>query len=107
MIDYKNYYTLEKFSLRYDYYCFVDTEKYLADALFIRHGVRVNFQQEYQKAGTNYLIIFCKVRKKEKEEFLAALEELKNKMILLGHVDYQEFCEKLSKNILEKTHRNC
>jgi len=106
-MDYKNYYTLEKFSLRHDYYCFVDTEKYLADELFIRHRVSVKFQQEYQKDGMNYLIIFCKVRKRDKEEFLEALKELKNKMLLLGYTDYQDFCEELSKNILEKAHKNC
>ena len=106
-MDYKNYFALGRFSFWSDYYCFVDTEPYLADALFIRHKVRVMFQQEYQKDGTDYLIIFCKVRKKDKTRFLAALEDLKRNMLLLGYVDYQDFCEELSKIILEKTYKNC
>lgn len=103
-MGYKNYFRLEKFSLWFDYYCFVDAARYLADALFISHKVRVWFKQEYLKEGTNYLIIFCKVRKKDKEEFLAALEELKSKTLLLGYNDYQDFCEELSEIVLaEKT----
>ena len=106
-MEYKNYFPLKKFSLRYDYYCFVDVEKYLADELFIRHKVQVKFKQEYQKTGMNYLLIFCKVRKKNKTKFLEALEELKSKMLLLGYEDYQNFCEEFNENILEKTQENC
>ena len=36
--------------------------------------------------GNDYLIIFCKVRKKDEKNFLKALEELEKKMLLMGDV---------------------
>ncbi len=102
-----NYLTLEKFSLRYDYYCFFDTEEYLADNLFMRNKVRMRFLREYKSNEKQYLAIFCKVRKKDREKFLASMEELKNKMLLFGYTDYQCFCEELIKNMLEKWKELC
>ena len=82
----KNYWRLRRFSLFYKYYAFVDTEEYLGDQLF---------GKEFGKKGNDYLIIFCKVRKKDEKNFLKALDELEKKMLLMGHHDYPAFCEKL------------
>lgn len=101
-MEYKNCFQLREFSLLYDYYCIIDVKEYLADELFIRHKVHVKFQEEYSKEGTKYLCIFCKVKKKQNAEFLQALEELENKMLLLGYTDYPQFCDKFSKNIFRK-----
>ena len=89
----KLYWTISKFSfgsLFYDYFVFFDTMPYLADQLFIRHKVRVWFDREYAKDGSPYLAIFCRVRKKDVPKFLAALEDLKNSMMLCGHPHYIE-----------------
>ena len=48
----KLYWTIEKFSFRYDYFMFFDTTPYLANQLFIRHQVRVWFDSEYAKEGS-------------------------------------------------------
>lgn len=85
----KLYWTIEKFSFRYDYFMFFDTTPYLADQLFIRHQVRVWFDSEYAKEGSPYLAIFCHVRKKDVPKFLAALEDLKKSMMLCGHPNYE------------------
>lgn len=89
----KLYWTISKFSIRslfYDYFVFFDTMPYLADQLFIRHEVRVWFDREYAKDGSPYLAIFCHVKKKDVPKFLAALEDLKNSMMLCGHPHYVE-----------------
>ncbi len=91
----KNYWRLRRFSLFYKYYAFVDTEEYLGDQLFIQQKVEVSFGKEFGKKGNDYLIIFCKVRKKDEKKFLKALEELEKKMLLMGHHDYPIFCENL------------
>lgn len=96
-MDYKNYISLKKFSLRFRHFCFIDTDRYLADALFIKHKVRVWFKQEAHKEGTDFVFIFCKVRKKDVDKFLTALDELKGKMLLMGCSEYQEFCEECEK----------
>ena len=85
----KLYWTIEKSSLRYDYFMFFDVYPYLADQVFIRHRVRVRFDREYEKEGTPYLAIFCHVRKKDVPKFLAALEDLKKSMILCGYPNYE------------------
>ena len=85
----KLYWTIEKFSFRYDYFMFFDTTPYLADQLFIRHQVRVWFDSEYAKEGCPYLAIFWHVRKKDVPKFLAALEDLKKSMMLCGHPNYE------------------
>ena len=39
-----------------------------------------------------YRVIFCHVRKRDQERFLAALKELPDKMMLLGYTDYLDAC---------------
>ena len=42
-----------------------------------------------------YRAIFCHVRKRDRERFQAALEELPKKMMLLGYIDYLDVCHAL------------
>ncbi len=86
---------LEKFSLLNAHYAFVDTEEYLADQLFVQHRVKVNFGSEFSAPGHKYRIIMCSCRKKDVPAFKEAIQELPNKMLLLGHMDYIEFSENM------------
>lgn len=86
----KLYWTIEKFSLRYNYFMFFDVYPYLADQVFIRHRLRVWFENEYRKEGSPYLATFCHVRRRDAAEFLAALEDLKKSMSLCGYPNYEE-----------------
>lgn len=85
---------LEKFSLFFDYYAFIDTPNYLADNLFIKHEVTVHFMQEYYHPDVEYIVILCKCRKRDSDRFCVALSELPNKMLICGHPDYIDFCKK-------------
>ncbi len=106
-MDYKNFFKLRRFSFLYDYYCFIDVADYLADELFIKRKVNVKFQQEAQKHGSRYLIIFCRIKKRDRSRFEDAFGELKNRMLLLGYTDYEEFCKKIQKSILEINGKRC
>ena len=84
--------------LLYLQYAYVDLNTdsaYVADSLFYRHKVPVKFEEELARDGEEYRVIFCKIRKKYKNEFEKALGEIENKMYLLGHNDYGAFCDKL------------
>jgi len=70
----------------------IDTPEYLADSLFIQEQVRVDFGKEYRKEDSAYVMIFCKIRKKDENKFLKALGRLENKMLLMGYRDYRNFC---------------
>ncbi len=89
------YQVLNKFSLLNTHFIFLDTGDYLADGLFIKHQVRVYFGDEFEKPGLPYRIIFCHVRKRDKERFRAAMSELPGKMLLCGNADYLDVCNEL------------
>jgi len=87
--------SLERFSLLYDYFAFVDTGEYLADGLFIKHKVPVIFGDEFARSDSSYRVIFCKCRKKHSNALIAALQELPKKMMICGYADYPQFCKKI------------
>ena len=79
-------------------YAYVDLntdENYVADSLFYRHKVPVKFGDEMVRDGDKYRVIFCKIKRKYRNEFEKALGEISNKMSLLGHNDYEAFCDRL------------
>ena len=45
------------------------------------------------KNDSEYIVVFCKVKKKDREKFLESLNLLETKMELMGYSDYEEFCE--------------
>lgn len=104
-MEYRNYIELEKISLRYQYYCFIDTKEHLADGIFEQHQIAVRFDSEYVKKGEKYQFIFCKVRKRDKILFVKAMEELKKKMLLIGNVDYEAFCLKTMESMLNESEK--
>ena len=75
------YQYIDRLSLFYNYFAFLDTDAYLADQLFIKHQVRVHFCEEYVRGDSPYRVIFCHVRKRDRARFQAALEELPKKMM--------------------------
>lgn len=84
----KHYKKLDMKSLLYSNYVYIDVNDYHADALFIQEEVNVKFVKEYEKEDSCYIIIYCKVLKKDERKFLRALENLEKKMLLLGYRDY-------------------
>ena len=95
------YFKIRKPSLRYDYFLFFDTPEYLADQLFIKQKVRVWFDKEYAKEGSPFLAILCHVKKKDSAKFIAALDALKNKMILCGYPEYEAEVQKMMRHLEE------
>lgn len=73
-------------------YMFVDTMEHLADQVFIEKKIPVRFGDEFQRDGTKYVLITCRVKKRYVEQFEEALSALVDKMLLLGHTDYGTFC---------------
>lgn len=80
----QNYAKINRYSLRHDYYCYADMPKYKADLIFVKNRIRVTFLKEYEKENEKYILIMCRVKKKDSETFIS--------LILLGYTDYPEFC---------------
>jgi hypothetical protein len=100
-MEFCNCIDVKKFSFRYKHFCFIDTKEYAADALFAKYKVHVRFGSEYRKEGSNFCFIFCKVPKKEADIFKEALEELKRKILLLGHSEYPKVCESFMTDLIK------
>ena len=91
----ENCWKLRYISLRSVRYAYLDTREYLADALLAKRQVRVRFGQEMSKRGEPYLIVSCKIKKRDEACFLEAMSELCDRMLLLGHTDYGACCERV------------
>lgn len=98
----RNYIELEQFSLLYDHFAFIDVPEYYADHLFIRHKVRVHFVREAVHDDHPYVVIFCKIKKTDRQAFLSALNDLYIKMMLCGYPGYEDFC----RSFIEKFDRD-
>lgn len=83
-------------------YAFYDTGDHLADQVFINNKVRVKFLYEFVLPGAKYHILVCKIPKKDEKNFILSMNQLKNKMLLLGHTDYQGFCNVMSEYLRPK-----
>lgn len=77
---------------RYNNFVYIDTTGFLADRIFVENKVRVKFCGDYKRKDKNYVIVICKVKKKDVPVFLKSLEELKNRAIIMGNTDYEAFC---------------
>ena len=85
---------------RYKKYMYIDCKDYLADDLFIKNAIAVKFESDFTKDDSDYVFVYCKVKKKEKDKFIKTLGELKNKMLLMGYSDYELFCKEQINKIL-------
>lgn len=94
-----NFYQLDHLSLFYDMYMYADTADHLAEQVFIQRKLRIRFKGDYQKEGEKYRLVLCKAPKKRHDDFLACMKDLNRKMLLLGHVDYDDFCEQIQNMI--------
>ncbi len=90
----KNYINLGKnFLGTWEHYLYLDTEELLARSLILRHMVHVKVDGVMEKENEEYRLISLKVLKKDEPMFLRCMEELKGKMLLFGHTDYEARCE--------------
>ena len=91
----KNYIRIKTRLFRKQMYAYIDTSEYLADRLFAEQKLAVRYKAEFEKEGTEYMVVCCIIRKKDEEKFLQALGKMEDKMLLMGHTDYMEFCKDL------------
>lgn len=88
-------------SLFYYYYFYIDIlqeEIYLADRIFVKNNLNVKFIKDYKAPSLDLYGHIVKVKKKDEKVLLKCLEELNNKMILLGYNDYEKIYDFLLKD---------
>ena len=86
----KNYIDLGKTALgKWEHYVYLDTAENLAQSLVRRHMIHVKVEGVMGRENEKYQLVALKVLKKDEEKFRRAMEELKGKMLLFGHMDYE------------------
>jgi len=74
-------------------YAYVDTAGHRADKIFIRAELPVRFsRKEMGRDGTDYVVVFCSVKKQDERRFLKCMADLERAMIMEGRKDYPGFC---------------
>ena len=87
MANYMELYSRSPFTTQFLYF---DVPEYKADQIFLEHGVVPRFYEEWQKDGTPFVFIRCRVSRKDKHKFIAAMSELTKKMLLTGFETYDD-----------------
>ena len=83
------------------HFMFFDDGNHSAGSLFCRHQVQIRVQGVWISNDEKYRLIVCDVRRKDVPKFTLAMEELKNKMWLIGNADYEAFCKKIMSELRE------
>ena len=98
----KNYIKLN--SLFKNYYAFLDTKECSARKIFIRHNIKVEFKKKIGlMQDSRYVIIFCKINKRDDDTFIKTLEELKRQILACGYSDYENACMEMQNTFYGRT----
>lgn len=87
MANFIELYSRSPFSTQFVY---LDVPEYKADQIFLEHGVVPRFYEEWRKDSIPYVCIRCRVSRKDRHKFIAAMAELTKKMLLTGFENYDE-----------------
>lgn len=74
---------------------YVDTPDYKADSLIEKRGIRVKYLHDHRRDNDSFCVCSCRIPKKQLEDFLDAMYELQNLMLICGYDDYEEYCDEV------------
>ena len=87
-------------------YAYLDVPENLAASVLAKHGVRGKVGHVMTRENESYILVQVKVHRDSREKFLAAMEDLKAKMLICGYRDYEthggELIREIEDNIIEE-----
>ena len=83
-------------------FVYIDTPDHKADNLIDKRGIRVRYLDDAFKDGEPYYVCACRVPKKRLVDFLDAMYELQNVMLICGYHDYEEYCNTVREMMFER-----
>ena len=85
---------------------YLDTDEYYGVGPLQFNHVRLKYQKEMFKPDEKYRLVFLRVLKKDEPKFIEAMEDLKIKMLICGHTDYEthggDLMDELEENLLRR-----
>ena len=88
-------------------YAFLDVPEALATSVLLKNNVRAKFVHLMTREDTDYVLVQMKIHRNDRQKFLDAMEDLKTKMLICGHADYEacagELIRELEDNIIEES----
>ena len=88
-------------------YAFIDVPEALATSVLMKHNVRAKFVHLMTREDTDYVLVQMKIHRNDRQKFLDAMEDLKTKMLICGHADYEacagELIRELEDIIIEES----
>lgn len=90
-----NYKKLKEGSFLSNIYVYLDTEKQYSSEIFGSMRILPRLKKVYKNDENNLYLVLVKVRKKDEIKFIAAMEQLKNKALLMGTKGYLDMCERM------------
>lgn len=93
--NFNNFIKTTDYSVFRNKYVFFDAKDRVSDALFTKLGIPVRIKKEYAHPDKRYVVVLCSIKKKDSLHFEQALNDLKNKLLLLGYRDYGCFCNEI------------
>ena len=80
------------FSAEFFYF---DVPDYKADDIFLEKGLYPRFFEEMSKDDSEYVLIRCRVKRRDRHKFVEAMNELARKMLLTGYPDYLDHAKEI------------
>ncbi len=88
-------------------YAYLDVPEALATSVLLKHDVRAKFVHLLTREDTDYVLVQMKIHRNDRQKFLDAMEDLKTKMLICSHPDYEtragEFIRELEDDIIEES----
>lgn len=69
--------------------------------LLVENDIKFKIIKGYISKDNKYSVIVCEIPKKYKPKFIKVMEELRNKILICGYNDYDQFCKKILVEIIE------
>ena len=90
----QNYIECRQRSLLNKKFMFFDAPDHVSARLFRKHGIHSWSEIEMGRDDEEYILLVCQIRRWDVKKFQAAMLELPNHMLILGHTDYDAVCRK-------------
>lgn len=76
-------------------FTYLDAIDFCSNDIFKNNGIRIKTKEILISNTEDFVVIMCKVKKKDLLIFLKCMEELERKIMITNHPHYLETCEKM------------